>query len=113
MLACTIHLEDIDVMECRGDLNVPAMVTLKNKLRRLMEKDRTKVILDLSQTHHVDLAALGILVERIKEVRSAHGDIKLCNMTSDVQRTFKMVGVSKVIDAFATRTEAVRSFQLA
>ena len=113
MLAMKHPIEDVDVMECKGDLNAPAMVTLKNKLRRLMEKNRNKVVLDLNSTKHVDLAALGILVERIKEVRTTQGDIRLCNMNKNVQRTFKIVGVSKLIDAFPSQKEAVRSFQLA
>ncbi len=113
MLTCKSHVKDVEIMECRGDLNASSMVTLKNKLRRLMEKNRNKVVLDLGRTNHVDLAALGILVERIKDVRSAHGDIKLCHVKPTVRKTFKMVGVSKLIDTFATEKAAVRSFQLA
>jgi len=78
-----------------------------------MEKKGDKVVIDLGRTNHVDLAALGILVERIKEVRGNEGDIKLCNMKPNVQKTFKMVGISKIIDTFSTTKAALRSFELA
>lgn len=113
MIAQRSSVKDIDIIECIGDLNAPSMVALKNKLRGLMEKNRKKLVLDLGRTNHVDLAALGILVERIREVRSTDGDIKLCKMKPNVRRTFKMVGVSKLIDTFSTQNAAVRSFQLA
>lgn len=113
MVAFKKHLKDIEILECRGHLDAPSMVTFKNKLRKLMEKNRNKVILDLARTKDADLAGLGILVERIKEARTADGDIKLCNLNEDLAKTFKLVGVSKLIDTYSSQEAAVRSFQIA
>lgn len=113
MVACTGIVKDVVIMECRGDLNASSMITFKNKVRRLMEKNQNKVVLDLRQTKHVDLAGLGILVERIKETRDARGDIKLCNIQTPVRTMFKMVGIHKVVDTFSSQKAAVRSFQVA
>ena len=103
----------IEVFKCDGDLNAQAMVTFKNKVRKLMNKNHKKVLLDLSKTKHVDLAGLGILVERIKKIRAVDGDIKLCNVQPQVDATFRLVGVSKLIESFPTREEAIRSFKVA
>jgi len=103
----------IDVLRCRGDLNAASMVTIKNQVSRLMNKNRKKVLLDLKKTEHVDLAGLGILVERIKKIRAVEGDIKLCNVQPHVNETFRLVGVSKLIEAFDTEEEAKQSFQVA
>lgn len=103
----------VDVLRCRGDLNAASMVTFKNKVSRLIEKNHKNVLLDLSKTKHVDLAGLGILVERIKKIRAMNGDIKLCNVTPEVSETFRLVGVSRLIESFSSEEEAMRSFNVA
>ena len=105
--------EKVDVLRCRGDLNASSMVLIKNKVSRLMHKNRKNVLLDLGKTQHVDLAGLGILVERIKKIRSVDGDIKLCNVRPQVLQTFCLVGVSKLIESFESEEEAIRSFHVA
>lgn len=103
----------VDVLRCQGDLNATAMVTFKNKVSRLMNKNHKNVLLDLKKTQHVDLAGLGILVERIRKIRSVDGDIKLCNVQPHVYETFRLVGVSKLIETYGSEEEAMRSFNVA
>ena len=103
----------VDVLRCNGDLNASSMVTIKNKVSKLIERNRKNVLLDLRKTQHVDLAGLGILVERMKKIRSVHGDIKLCNVRPHVFETFCLVGVSKLIESYSSEEEAIRSFQVA
>ena len=105
--------DNIDVVRCKGDLNATAMVTFKNKVSRLMKRNHKHVLLDLHKTRHVDLAGLGILVERIKKIRSIDGDIKLCNVQPQVRETFRLVGVSRLIESFTSEEEALRSFKVA
>jgi stage II sporulation protein AA (anti-sigma F factor antagonist) len=104
---------DVEIVRCNGDLSANAMVIVKNKVRKLMEKNHKNVVLDLKKTKHVDLAGLGILVERIKQIRAMNGDIKLCNVSPQVKATFRLVGVSKLIESFPTEAEALRSFKVA
>ena len=78
-----------------------------------MGQQHRYVLLDLSDAKHVDLAGLGILVERIKTLRENDGDIKLCHVKPQVYDTFCLVGVSKLIESFETEEEAIRSFKVA
>ena len=105
--------EDVKILRCSGDLSANSMITFKKRVKKLMENNQKKVILDLSKANHVDLAGLGILVERIRQIRAIDGDIKLCNVTNSVQDAFRLVGVSKLIESFETEEEALRSFKVA
>lgn len=109
----TTQNADVEVLRCKGDLNAVSMVSIKNKVSRLMKKNKNRVLLDLKKTDHVDLAGLGILVERIRNIRAIDGDIKLCNVKPEVKETFRLVGVSKLIEAFNSEEEAIRSFDVA
>ncbi len=113
MLPHTRTKDNIDVVRCKGDLNATSMVSFKNKVSKLIRRNHKHVLLDLNKTKHVDLAGLGILVERIKKIRSMDGDIKLCNVQPQVRETFRLVGVSRLIESYPSEQEAIRSFEVA
>jgi len=100
----------VDILRFQGDLNAIEMVRIKNRLSRLLKKNHKKLLLDLRQAKHVELAGLGILVDRLMKVRAVNGDIKLCNMHPEVEKTLKMVGVGELMESFRSEEEAIRSF---
>ncbi len=100
----------VDVLRFQGDLNASEMIKIKSRLTRLLNKNHKKLLLDLKQAKHVELAGLGILVDRLMKVRAQKGDIKLCNLRPEVQRTFQMIGVSALMESFHSEEEAIRSF---
>jgi anti-sigma B factor antagonist len=103
----------IDVVRCPGDLNASHMVAMKSRVQRLVNQKHKFFLLDLQDAHHVDLAGLGILVDRIKRVRSLKGDIRLFNLQPEVMKTLRMVGLMQVIATFHNEEAARQSFQAA
>ena len=100
----------VDVLRFEGDLDAMAMVKMKNRLTRLLNKNHRNLLLDLKQARRVELAGLGILVDRLMKVRALKGDIKLCNVRPEVEKTFRMIGVNGLMQAFHSEEEAIRSF---
>lgn len=101
---------DVDILDCSSRLDASSMVKIRQRVNQLVRKNHTKVLLDLTRTRHVDLAGLGILVERLRMVRSLNGDIKLCHLRRTISDMLRLVGVSKLIEAYGSREEAIRSF---
>lgn len=100
----------VDVLRFQGDLNASEMVKIKNRLGRLLKKNHKNLLLDLSRAKKVELAGLGILVDRLMKVREVKGDIKLCNLRPEVQRALEIIGVGGLMESFQTEEEAIRSF---
>ena len=100
----------VEVLRFRGDLSTDEMVRMKSCLGRLLRKKHKKLLIDLGSARHVELAGLGMLVDRLLKVRAEKGDIKLCNLRPEVEQTFRMIGVSGLMEAFASEEEAIRSF---
>jgi anti-anti-sigma factor len=100
----------VEILRFQGDLNASEMIKIKNRLTRLLNKNHKKLLLDLKETKHVELAGLGILVDRLMKVRAQKGDIKLCNLRPEVERTFRMIGVGNLMQSFGSEEEAIRSF---
>lgn len=102
----------VDVLTCSPRLDATAMVKIKQRMNQLLKRNHKKVLLDFMKTKQVDLAGLGILIERVKLLRSVNGEIKLCNLNRHVSETLRMVGVSKLLESYDSREEALRSFCL-
>lgn len=103
----------VEVLQFEGDLNAEQMIKVKERLTRLVNKNHKKLLLNLSRTRRVELAGLGILVDRLMKVRAQKGDIKICNMRPEVENTFRMVGVNQLIESYHSEEEAIRSFDAA
>lgn len=103
----------VDIVRCSGDLNATQMVSMKTRFSRLMNQNRRFFLLDLKDAGHADLAGLGILVDRIRKVRSLKGDIRLFNIRPEVSHILSMVGLNQIIETYSTEEEARRSFQVA
>ena len=100
----------VEVLRFQGDLNTSAMIKMKERFTRLLNKNHKKLLLDMGQARRVELAGLGILVDRLMKVRAQKGDIKLCNIRPEVEKTFRMIGVSDLMESFHSEEEAIRSF---
>lgn len=100
----------VEILRFQGDLNASEMIKIKDRLTRLLNKNHKKLLLDLKQAKRVELAGLGILVDRLMKVRAQKGDIKLCNLRPEVEKTFQMIGVSDLMESFHSEEEAIRSF---
>lgn len=100
----------VEVLRFHGDLNAVEMIKIKERLTRLLNKNQKKLLLDMKEAKRVELAGLGILVDRLMKVRAQKGDIKLVNMRPEVEKTFRMIGVSDLMQSFRTEEEAIRSF---
>lgn len=101
----------VDVVRCPGDLNASQMVQMKARFNRLLNQNRRFFLLDLGRANHADLAGLGILVDRIRKVRSLKGDIRLFNLSPGVFDILKMIGLNRIIETYSTEEEARQSFR--
>jgi anti-anti-sigma factor len=100
----------VDVLRFQGNLDAEEMVKIKNRLSRLLKKNHKYLLLDLASARKVELVGLGILVDRLMKVREIEGDIKLCNIRPEVEKTLAMIGVSELMESYANEEEAIRSF---
>jgi len=100
----------VDVLRFDGDLSVPSMIKMKGRMNRLLNRNHRRLLLDLSETRRVELAGIGILVDRLRKIREQNGDVKLCNLRPEVEKTLRLIGVNGLMESYTTQEEAIRSF---
>jgi anti-sigma B factor antagonist len=100
----------VTVVVPQGDLDMAVADRLRRALGELLDKGRTKLVLDLSGVAYIDSSGLGALVATLKRARGVGADIKLCALQPDVRSIFDMTRLIKVMEVYGTRAEAVSAW---
>jgi len=103
-------IQDISVIDVAGDIDLREMIRIKEVICSLIEKDRTKVILNLKAVDHINYLSIGVLLERLKILRNLNGDLKLAGMSPYLRDIFRVVGMDQYFEEYASLEDAVESF---
>ena len=66
-------IQDISVIDVNGDIDFREMLRIKNVIGSLIDIERTKVVLNLKAVDHINYLSIGVLLERLKILRSLNG----------------------------------------
>lgn len=100
----------VTILRLEGDIDENGMNGLRLGLMECIQKQRCNVVVNLSAVKFVSYMGVGVLVERLRQLRSAGGDLKLTGVNLYTERLFRMVGVTNVFDTFPTEAGAVQAF---
>ena len=81
----------VAILNLRGRLDLASGANLKEHLKKLFEKDKTSIHLNLAEIEFINSSGLGSLVSVMKEVRLLKGRLTLSNLASYVQEIFERV----------------------
>jgi anti-anti-sigma factor len=98
----------ITVLELDGNLTIGAADhAFSGAIDRLLEGDRTVIVLDMEHVDLVDSTGLGSLVRSHHRCVQAGGEVRLSNIGFDVWRLFEAAQLKDVIPIFSSRKQAV------
>src|SRR5215475_8980345 len=90
-------IQDISVLDVAGDIDFREMIRIKDMIVGLIEKDRTKVVLNLRAVDHINYLSIGALLERLKLRRNLNGDLKLPGMRPLLRDIVKVVEIDRFV----------------
>ena len=102
--------DDIRILDVNCDLDVYTAVQFRKKLESLGHQKIYKLIVNLSNAEYISSTAVGALVWFSAQARQKWGDLKVYGLTDSLQRTFDLVGASKIIEVYNSEKEAIDSF---
>jgi anti-anti-sigma factor len=79
---------------------------LNAAINALLQKDRKRVVLDISGLDYVDSSGVGMLVSCLTNVKKVGGDLKVVGANQRIRRIFTMTGIDNVMPMFPTVAEA-------
>lgn len=103
-------IHDISVIDVTGDIDFREMIRIRGVIGSLIEKERTRVVLNLKAVDHINYLSIGVLVEQLRALRNLNGDLKLAGMSSYLRSIFKVVGMDQFFEEYISLEDAIQSF---
>jgi len=86
---------------------------LRTKLREVLSRGKTRLVLDLAEVAYIDSAGLGTLVAGYTSAQNQGANLKLANLTKRFNEQLHITKLVTVFDVFDTVEDAVNSFESA
>lgn len=93
------------------DLQGRRISELRQTMRALLDRSRTRIVLDVDKVRLLDSAGLGELVAWKKRAVELGGDIRILHLHSKVLELFEMTALTRVFKVFDEESAAVASFR--
>ena len=104
------EMGEVTVLRLEGDIDEDGMNQLRIALMGCLQDRRYRVVANLSAVKFVSYMGVGVLVERLRQLRACRGDLKLVGVNLYTERLFRMVGVTKVFEHFETEAQAAQTY---
>lgn len=100
----------VSVMSVSGRVDSATAPDLENSLKKLVEADKTQIVLDLKDVEYMSSAGLRAMVSTLKAVKRVNGDLRLANPSPRVEEVLRLAGLTSIFSIHPTQDEAVASF---
>jgi anti-sigma B factor antagonist len=108
------HVGDVTVLDLWGQITLgDASETLRTTIKHLIEAGRTRVVLHLGGVRQVDSSGLGSLVAVYTGLQKCGGDLKLVQLSDNLEHLMVMTKLVTVFDTYADEAVALQSFRAA
>jgi len=102
---------DVTVLDVEGKILLgEGDVQLKRKIDELIERNETKLLLNLANVPYMDSGGLGEIVRSYTTVKRAGGDLKLLNATKRISDLLTITKLITVFEIFEDEAAAVKSY---
>ena len=101
---------DISILRLKGFLDAHTAPNFEQAIQELIEENRFKIIVSMSDLNYISSAGLGVFMGFIEEIREKEGDIKLSNMTDKVYKVFDLLGFPALYQIFKEEAEAEKEY---
>ncbi len=107
------EMGSVTILRLVGDIDEGGMNELRLALMHCIKDERCNVVVNMTDVKFVSYMGVGVLVERLRQLRAYNGDLKLSNVNMYTQRLFRMSSVTKLFSMFASEPEAIQAFRVA
>src|SRR5262245_8764285 len=102
---------DVTILDVEGKILLgEGDVQLKRKIDELIERNETKLLLNLANVPYMDSGGLGEIVRSYTTVKRAGGDLKLLNATKRISDLLTITKLITVFEIHEDEAAAVKSY---
>jgi anti-sigma B factor antagonist len=103
---------NVAIVTLKGKLmGEPETDELRDKINSLVNEGMLNVVLDMKGVNWISSLGLGTLIAVLTSIRTKNGDIRIANITDNVESLLAITKVAKVFKTFESVDRAVASFK--
>ena len=101
---------DISVLSLQGYLDAHTAPQFEKIIQEEFDGGRYRIIVNCAGLTYISSAGLGVFMSFIEDIRAAHGDIKICDVSETVYQVFEILGFPALFDILPDQESAIRRF---
>ncbi len=106
----TRKVDGVVIVDMSGKLTIgEPVLSLREAVRRFIEDDSVKFVLNLGDVSYIDSSGLGELVTTHTSLRNREGNVNLLNLTKRAKDLLQMTKLLTVFDTYEDEAEAVQA----
>jgi len=103
---------NVAIVTLKGKLmGEPETDDLREKVISLVNEGMLNIVLDMKGVNWISSLGLGTLIAVLTSIRTKNGDIRIANITDNVESLLAITKVAKVFKTFESVDRAVASFK--
>lgn len=107
----TIRSRVVHVHQLPEQMTMATERRFLHELRKQIATERPCLVLDCSKVRNIDISAIRLLLSCLEEVMKRNGDVRLASLGLAAEATLQLSGLGRLFEVYATKADAVRSFQ--
>ena len=105
------RVNDVTILHLTGEITLDdGDLAFGRAINQLMERDQTRILVDLSEVTRIDSSGIGMMAAKAKVVRGQGGDVRLMRLTRRTQHLVGMLKLTMVFETFDDEAVALQSF---
>ena len=103
---------DVTILDMDGKITIgEGSVALRTAIRRLLEEQKKRILLNLARVSYIDSSGIGELVSSYTAINKDGGELKLLNLTQKLQDLLTITKLLTVFDVYESEAEALSSYK--
>ena len=103
--------DKVMVLQLSGDIMGGSDYELfTGTIKELVEQGHADLVLDLGKVRYINSTGLGILVSGLTTVKKNMGQMKICNLSTRIDRLFSVTSLTTVFETHESLDSALKSF---
>lgn len=105
-------IDDVAILDLSGKLlgGPPFSDDFKDTLYALLEKDITKVVVNMSEVSRMNSTGLGVLISGLTSLKNKNGSMKLASVNELMEGILVMTKLNTIFEIYDTAEGAAQSF---
>lgn len=100
----------VKVVYFKGRIVYDTEEIVKKETEKLIKGDVKNLVFNFNDLAYINSSGLGLLINVLKQIRAAKGDVKLSNLRPELMELFKITSLNSVFDISPDEDTAVAKF---